>query len=318
MERTWTISYRHKGYTCIKNFLLVNEPNFEGGGWEVWKKGVQNVAQVLVRRKLNVTFVGTDAVFDEGWHHKAVNELASIFGVWDMHRYASQEEVRKGGLEPILRGYWDYVRTNDLNGKNKSCIIGEAGMSDGAQGAGFNPNVETYNYGVFMADFAVQATRAGTAGVSAWMLDDSTQDGFNWGMWKNKAGNFALKPWFTVWSLLSRLIPPNSTIYRVDAPSPNTRILAAQWKPSEPQKRAAPQWTFCLVNRDSAPQTLTLKVPDGSAVRLKRYAYSHEYGSQSDKDGFPLPTEEMTANLKNGVEIICPANSVVFLTSVER
>lgn len=304
---------RQRHYTCIKYFILVNEPNYEGGGWDRWKKGVENVAKVLAARKLPVTLVGTDAAHDEAWHRRGVDQLHNLFGLWEIHRYAPQAEVLKGDLEAYLRNEWAYALTNDLDAHRKPFMVGEAGMRDGMVGSSTNTNIQTYGYGVFMADYAVQAARSGAAAVSAWMLDDASHKGFNWGLWKTKADGMALKPWFTPWSLLTRLVRPGSTIYKVAQPNPRFRILCARMPLREGQ--TAPDWTFVLVNRGDAEVPLTLKVPGVGELTFRHYLYSRA-SAPADKDGFPVPAREAKANLSDGLLVACPADAVLFVTSL--
>ena len=302
-----------KHYTCIKHFILVNEPNYEGGGWERWKKGVENVARVLADRKLPLTLVGTDAAHDDDWHRRGVDQLSNCFGAWDIHRYAPQAEVLGGNLEPFLRKLWHYALANDLEGNQKPCIVGEAGMREGMVGAHANTGIDSFDYGVFMADYAVQAVRAGSAAVSAWMLDDSSHKGFQWGLWKNKAAGFALRPWFYPWSLLVRSVPAGSTIFRAPQPGARLRVLAARLPARDGQ--AAPDWTLVLVNRADAEAKATLRVPGAGTLTFRRYLYSRG-SAPADKDGFPLPVGEARADLGAGIEAACPPDSVLFLTSL--
>ncbi len=304
---------REKHYTCIKHFILVNEPNYEGGGWDRWKKGVENVAKVLADRKLPVTFVGTDAAHDDAWHRKGVDELAKCFGMWEIHRYAPVAEVLKGDLEAYFRKQWDYALTNDLAAHDKPFMVGEAGMRDGMVSSHTNTNIQTFDYAVFMADYAVQAARSGAAAVSAWMLDDSSHKGFNWGMWKTKAEGMALKPWFYTWALLARFVRPGSTIFRVPQPSDRLRILAARLHLREGQ--TPPDWTFVLVNRGRAEASIALKVPGAGQATLRRYLYSRA-SAKADPDGFPLPVGETKANLAAGLPVACPPDAILLLTTL--
>ena len=33
-----------RGYTCIRYFIMVNEPNYEVGDWDRWQSGIENVS----------------------------------------------------------------------------------------------------------------------------------------------------------------------------------------------------------------------------------------------------------------------------------
>ncbi len=301
-----------KGYTCIKYFIMGNEPNW-GRDFDAWAKGVRNLAKVIAEHKLNVTMVGTDTTDDPDWHRKGVDQLADIFGMWDIHRYAPQAQVRWGQLERYFKDEWGYARSKDPGIARKRFIVAEAGMGDGMVGAGACTYIDSFEYGLFMADYAVQATRAGTSAVMAWMIDDSSHEGFSWGLWKNKAGGFALRPWFYTWSLLCRHVPAGSTLMKVDSSSDSLRIMAARTPGNAPEGGG---WTFVLVNRYRHDTDLTLRVSGGEKLGMDRYLYKTN-SMAADADGFPRPLEQVKADLDAGLPVRVPACSVVVLTTVK-
>jgi hypothetical protein len=298
------------GYSCIRHFILVNEPNLEVRDWPRWRKGVENVWAVMQRRGLDkrLTFTGSDESTNENWHDRAVDELQHVLGAYDMHLYAEDVVVRNGNLYPFFRTLWDYARKNDPRAKDKPCIVGEAGMWDGARPPANNDNIDKVWYGVFMADYAAQAANAGSAAVSAWMLDDNSHQDFTWGLWTDKAAGMKLRPWFQVWGLLCRSFPPGSTIYQVPQPSRSLRLLAAHLPGGG--------WCFCIVNRAEEPATLTIRVPAAGTVSLQRYVYA-EGSLAADDDGFPLPLDATVYDLGKGVSITVPPGAVIFLTSLQ-
>jgi hypothetical protein len=306
-----------KGYTCIKFFILVNEPNNEAGGYPKWRRGVRNVAKAFAARKLDktVTIAGSDASqCNRTWHRNSVRDVKDVLGAYDLHLYANDSMVKKGGLESHWRGLWQYARHHDPKAKHKPFIVGEAGMQDGAVHPRGNRNIDSAWYALFMADYAVQALRGGSHAVLAWMLDDNSHRDFFWGAWSNSQKGLKLRPWFYTWSLLSRYLPPGSTVYRPKQPSRSVRILAAR-APRRNGKSGG--WTFCVVNRGHRAATLTLSVPRGGTANLKHYVYTGE-SAKKDKDGFPVPVNTVQANLTKGVPLECPPESVVVLTSVTR
>ena len=302
---------REKEYSCIKYFVLVNEPNNEAkGGWERWKRGVQNVSAELDRRGLgdDVTFLGTDAA--QGpmeWHARGVDELPNLLEGYDFHLYARGEMVRNGELGAYFHRRWDYSRRNDPAGPTKACILGEAGLMNGS--ASHNNDIDTYYYGLAIADYAVQAARAETSAICAWMLDDNSHLGFNWGMWSSSKKGLTLRPWFYTWSLLTRSFPPGSVIYRCQEPSDSVRILAAR-VPGEQEN-----WSFCVVNRGAEPVVAPIDVLGKETVVCDRYVYSHHRRKTNEK-GFPVPVSRRKIDLEGRLEIRCPGEAVVILTSL--
>lgn len=302
-----------KGYTCIKYFFLVNEPNFEVRDWARWKRGLENVSAEFKRRGLNrqVTLVGSDESNDEAWHRNAVDQLQGILGAYDVHPYASADDVRGGRLEAFWRTQWQYALGRDPAAKSKPLVVGEAGIFSPGFSASHNPLHLDDQYGLHMADYAAQAANAGSWAVLAWMLDDSSHQNFTWGMWKNKAGGFALKPWFYPWSLLCRYVPAGATTFRVGA-GPDLRVLAARSGSGETEA-----WTFLLVNRGEGERKVVLRVPDAGPATFRHYLYSRDR-APADGNGFPRPVETSPGDLAQGIEATCPGNSVSLITSVAR
>ena len=304
-----------RGYTCIKYFTLVNEPNYEVKDWDRWKKGIQNVAAELRSKGLDrqVAIMGSDQSNADEWHRNAVDQLQNELGAYVIHSYPGEEIVREGALHDYFKTNWDYALAGDPKAKDKPLIIGEAGFWIEGSGSATNPLHLDPRYGVLMADYAVQAATAGSWAVLAWMLDDNSHLNFTWGMCRSKADGLTTKPWFYAWALLARYYPHGSTIVRAGSASRDVRILAAYVDvPGSPDQR---HWTFCIVNRADTSRTVSLRMSNGSEISLKRYVYS-DTSSRTDQDGFPVALDHMIYNLGVGAEIKCEANSMVLLSSM--
>lgn len=304
-----------RGYTCISFFVLTNEPNGEVGDFARWRRGVEKVAAVLAKGGLDKTiaFMGSDVYDPTTWHPQTVDQLQNVLGAYDIHHYADGSTVRAGGLEKWWQVHWDYVRNHDPAWTNKPLVVGEAGLNDDARHPAGNPHIGEFEYGVFMADYAVQAARAGSAAVLAWMLDDNSHPGFFWGLWDNRKTGLKLRPWFYPWSLLSRYFPTGSVIYGPKQESGDVRILAAHIPAGCGRPDA---WSFCIVNRAKTPCSPMISVPEAPKMVLKRYVYS-ETEATKDTDGFPVPIEAISVDLAAGANIPCPAKSVVILTGLD-
>ena len=162
-----------------------------------------------------------------------------------------------------------------------------------------------------MAQFATQAVTGGAQGVLAWMLDDTSYDGFTCGMWKAKKDGYALRPWFSVWGLLTRSFPAGSIFATVPAPAPGVEVLAARL-PGVPER-----WAFCITNAGTVSVTFRLRVPGAPDAVLDRYVYA-DGPAKSDADGFPLPSDRAKVSPDAGWEVSCPEGGVVFLVPGDR
>ena len=303
-----------KKYTCIKYFILVNEPDLEVKEWHRWKAAIENVAAALRKKGLDqkVTLLGSDKAGGDEWHNNAVDQLQGALGGYDLHRYASEDAVRAGVLYGQFKADWDYALAKDPNAKTKPLIVGEAGFWTAGSDAASNPLHLEHRYGILMSDYAVQAVNAGSWSVVAWMLDDNSHAGFTWGMCKSRKEGSATKPWFYTWSLLCRYFRPGASIVQAQSSSPDVRVLAACENLKAPPEKQA--WSFCIVNRSDAPITIRLSIKDGPRLSLKRYLYSGT-SATTDKDGFPVALDNLGYDLSAGAELACEANGVLVMGS---
>ena len=301
-----------KQYTCIKYFIFVNEPNYEVRDWNRWKTGVQNVAAAFHKKGLEgkITLMGSDHSGADDWHKNAVDQIQNTLGGYDIHRYASENEVRTGALFNYYRENWVYALTRDP--KAKPLVVGEAGFFTPGFSASNNPLHLDFRYGVLMSDYAVQAANAGSWAVLAWMLDDNSHQGFTWGMWKSHNEGLAVKPWFYTWSLLSHCFRPGASIVQAKLTSPDVRVLAAYR--DDKKHLGERSWTFCIVNRADTSRTIRLHMTGSPRLNLNRYVFSNT-SAKTDKDGLPVALENLPCDLGAGIDLSCEANSVLILSS---
>ncbi len=170
-------------------------------------------------------------------------------------------------------------------------------------------------YGVFMAEYAIQSIEVGTWSVLAWMLDDNSHHGFNWGMWTSKADGMKLRPWFYTWSLLTGAFPAGSKFQKVYSPPvyANLRILAAKL----PDATKAPNadnnaWSILIVNNGEKHSRIRVRVPGVTAQQTAVYTYARQ-AARVDADGFPVPVATTTINLDDGFPMSFPPQSVTII-----
>ena len=259
--------------------------------------------------------MGSDNTGAPEWHHQTVDQLHHVMGAYDFHRYASPEEVRQVRLAEFIRTEWAYALNGDPHARTKPLIITEAGIFSPGFSASNNPLHLSYEYGLYMADYAVQAVSAGSWAVLAWMLDDNSHKNFTWGMWHDKPAGFKLKPWFYVWALLSRFVPAGSTVYLSEVPLSDLRLLPAR-TPAESSKETGNNWTFVLVNHGTLERRIVLHVPNGGKLRFTRYLYSRAL-QKTGPDGFPVPVDTIDGDLSAGIEIVCLPEAVTLLTTLK-
>jgi hypothetical protein len=332
-----------KGYTCLKYYNLINEPN---GGWShcadfgKWKIGINILYAEIQKRGLDkqIQITGPDVTWmrDYHWLDRAVLECPKILGAYDVHEYIPYEDLESGYAEKVLWLKRDFINRHDPTGRGKPFFMGEIGMNrrgpvEPQGGEDSHPKVYEPIYGVWMTDWNIQSARAGMQGTIAWMLDDAMhinkdkdtkwpdihQTLFKkWGFWNSLAEEIGhpedakLRPWFYTWSLMSRYFPRGCTIVRTrNAEVKGIRTLAAT--------AAAGAFTFCVVNDSEAAQQAFLRAPAiGRPLDIRRYLYSPD-DRPVDAKGYPVPKETIKqADFTKGVSLALPARSVVLLTTL--
>lgn len=329
-----------RGYTCIRYYNKINEPQ---GGTEIyrtWRAAQASLRAELVRRGLTpqVMLVGPDHSGSHSaldWVRYTLGDAADLMGAYETHWYAaSATEIPSGQVETLMRQARQLVDVQDPHGREKLFYMGEAGTGEWLNGDS-NRYIRDFVYGVFMADYAVQILRAGLAGASAWMLDDSMhqQPGsyprggrpsgnpkvdFNfkiWGFWNNlgtamgKPEDEQLRPWFYTWSLLSQAFPRGARVIKVNDPRlPGVRVTAALVKERD--------LSLAVVNDSTAPRTVTLKLPN--ATGLANFAEYHYFETDRpvDAEGYPVVSQlRRDVDLRAGLTLSLPARGVLLLST---
>jgi hypothetical protein len=273
----------------------------------------------------------TTSASDVTWLEQASIDLAASLAGYVRHAFPpGASDISNDSLEVAVKALVATVSTNDPT--SKPIIQGEMGFGY----AGPGQSVTLYQYGVDMADYAVQLARSGMAALLAYDLDDDMH-GTEWGMWQATAGaavtdvtyimrSFgstitmfgdsttgesigALRPWFFPWSLLSNTLVIGSTLYAPAQPTSNDfRCLAAQ--------SPGGFWTVVLINRRTFAQNVQVIVPFAPVVTttMQVYTYSQATPLLVDGNGFPLPSGSLTVVLQRGFTVSIAANSVLILT----
>jgi len=330
-----------RGYANIRYYHHVNEPNGSWSGikdYDTWVASIRNLKKEFDRRGLSkdVTIVGPDATGSSTWTgafrwlKRMVKDVPEAVGVYDLHWYASDQEVLAGVIERTLTEQLRKVRGADKSSASKPAILGEAGIITGwRKGIDQQTRIRDYDYGLLMADYVAQAASAGW-GAIAWYLDDAMHVANSkhapavpdkdtlkeWGFWNSQGarmGNpddFKPRPWFYTWSLMSRLLPKDCRIVKVDLP-PTPRLRTVAGVRSDKGKQ---NLSVILVNSGDVVRTVKLRAPlIGSRASLTLYQYSKE-DRPTDAEGLAAAKETLSdADLREGLEITLPPHSAIFL-----
>lgn len=322
----YLIRVRH--YTVIRHYIFMNEPN---GQWmwahkkpdfNEWAKGIRNLRRDLNARGLeSVAITGPDNSGDPAWFARSVKQLHREFGAWEMHIYATDQQIFGDKLEKTLRHASQVIDRDDPEGVVKERFIAESGIVTGKiQALDQQPRVRTFGYGVEMADYVAQVARAGWMGADAWDLDDAMHgDGHGklkiWGFWNSSPSSpMTIRPWFYTWALMSRLFPEGAQILDVhsDPTPPRFRVVADRWG-----SVVGLQSTVMLVNDGGLPRTVRLSFSAAAHRSLYIYRY-FRHKQKVNAQGMPLPAATLPASRgKSQLTLKMPSHGVVFVTTAK-
>jgi len=336
-----------KKYTCIKYYNLGNEPNNKDGYVDLWKAGsivnfenwhtsILNLHNELVKRGLkeSIKIVGPDCAWGNDWIKRIIEdkELAAAIDVYEVHNYASDKEIENGFYGKEMAYYREYISFKDPHGKEKQFFMAEAGMVTGKNKTDQQKNIATFQYGVWMTDFAIQSMNAGQAGLTAWDMDDAMHTNGKlgpgteitdyiwkeWGFWdsfgeeKGKPELTNMRPWFYAWSLLSKYVPRGSQILKTS----DTGIAGLRSTASKITANGKTEYTFVIVNESTEKRVLNLFLANVKGIDLNQFNY-FETDMPVDSRGFARAKKVLkSANLHKGITVEMPSKGVVILTSL--
>ncbi len=340
-----------KGYTCIRYYNLVNEPNGDwastNGDWEQWKKGVlmlhDSIRQIGLQEQL--TIAGPDAVvsYDNPqspytglqWVDETIAQLDPVIGAYDVHAYPDGEFVRSGQFGQYYGEISQKVKTT-----GKKLILGELGLKYSGELyhknralAEADPNaseddsnmfVYDFFYGLDVADALIQAMNNGLEGAIAWDLDDAmhTQGDTGektklkrWGMWNSLGTELCNNPDD------ENLRPWFYTWSLLCRFFPSGMNLATPEVPADSPLRVVcgfqdDRVSIALLNNSDQPQEIFL-----NGIGMPKVKNWNEYryfdGERAvDANGFPVPAKT-TAGKLNGKSFDVPARSLLLLTNLD-
>lgn len=324
-----------RGYTVLLYYNFINEPNGswateDGNRFALWRRGMQHVRRMMEERGLTdrIGLIGPDSSNEDDWVDLTVYALGDVVSAYDVHRYVNDRDIVSGNMERMVREKRDFIDRHDLAGAGKPYLMTEAGIVEGKDEAHDQQSrVKTFEYGLLMADFAIQTMRGGQAGVIAWMLDDSMHraPGYpagsgqlkTWGFW-NTVGDEAdraLRPWYDPMALMARYFPRDCRIvYASESGIPGVRAAAALI----PAPDGRGHLSLAAVNHREEEQLIRLVVP-GAAERTALIGFRYlEHERSADEAGFPAPAFLIeNASPAEGIEMRLPARSVLLLTTLE-
>jgi len=336
---------KEKGFDCIKYYNLINEPN---GDWSVtnrsyplWKKAVKQFYDNLKELKINdkINIMGPDIAIwsknESWWVDSCANHLGDIIKLYDIHTYPSKITVNSGEYSRIIQAYINKVP------KDKKIVMGEIGLKfvEKADSLYDKENINRikakkyaslsdsqmfvydYMYGTDMADALFQTLNAGYSGSVVWMLDDAMH--YNeapdklkiWGFWNILGDEFFgseeenVRPWYYAWSLLTKYLPAGSQIYKTEVQGDNGVKSIFSGKDGK--------YLIALVNVSKETKNVKITSTNGDINNCKQFIYSDGTLIKEGDHNLLPNAEHLKLNLKEGVSVTMPPESLIVYTSFD-
>lgn len=340
------------GFDCIKHFVIFNEPDGDwattDGDLDLWISMARLFDAEMASYpglKEKVSLAAPDVVVHwvhprtglaaADWISRTAEEIDDIVGIYDIHAYPGQTEVRDGSYAEKLR------KLRSLVPEGKKMILGEAGFKyenpedslllkenlrradEHPYAGGLDSNMMVYDcfYGLDMSLLAMDVMNSGLSGMAVWMLDDAAhsvgdtgipQNIKVWGFWnilgKEVFGSGTeeeVRPWFHAWTLMCRYFPAGCDILSIEcAPAEELRMCAAV---------KDGRYTFAAVNWSDRERQLEVELP--AEIRQGRSYVYEEDNLAYGPDGLPAIHEDQLEG--NRVSLISPARSLIVLTDME-
>ena len=222
---------RAKGYTCVREWTLTNEPNSawleRGNTFDDFVQLHALVEEEFARRGLAVAILGSDDTNDLAWFTDCVQDeayfaTADFFG---SHRYFPY-------ADRVLAPFFFDDRLGLLAGKapEKPFVVAEFGFQDARSGTLENPLMEEYRYAVWTAAFIIEGLNRGVAGFSIWCLHEVYYPGggfMNYGLWDFKNRGWRVRPAYHAFASFTRLTEAGDKVVRCESTSPR-HVLGAK------------------------------------------------------------------------------------------
>ena len=341
-----------KGYTCIRYYDFVNEPNGDwactDGNFAEWALGVKLLHEEFESRgladRIAVSGPGTvpqmsharyrDKYVGRDWPLYASQVLRKELGSYNTHAYFNHDVIRKGRAAEYVHLTAD-VAIADREGK--PFLLGEVGIkattepeksehlrrmkADGNSSDDSNMFVYDYSYGVEMASAALQSLLAGVDGMAAWDLDNAMHT-------KGDTGDKTQMKRWGFWNILGTELHGNpadenirpwyyawSWLCRF---MPAGTLLLGSDQPGNPgcqllAARTDDDYTFYAVNTSDRDEEFLLK-GDLPRMTLNRLTYNESFAARTPPYEVKAPVR---ADFGKGLRLRVPAKTFLVLTTQE-
>lgn len=328
-----------KGYTCIKYFTMVNEPNGDwstiAGNYALWKSLAIKTYQIMLNKGLiaKVKFMAPDISISSGAYTgsatvtnpfvtNTVKDINNIVGAYDYHLYPGNDQVENDKFLNTMIAY------KKLLPVEKDAMITELGfkylptspkgiLNEQLKNADPYADVSACEmvyesiYGIDMSAAIIQLLKAGYKAALVWRMDDAayisvSSSGMKtnrWGFW-NSLG--AEKFGDADDEKLRPWFFPVSLLSRFFPAGSTILNVTVPIKPGlyAIACRKEDKYTIALVNTNTSVYTFDLTMQGGKLLSdMNQYKYvsleRRNYIGEVDANGFPKSIAKQNLDLSN-------------------
>ena len=277
-----------KGYDCIREVTLFNEPN----SIYVGNKANEEYCNLCIKMhdafqekgiRDDVLFNLSDDARDAVWMAKTLMNLEGIIDVANSHTYSlgdtydpeTQTSLRDMSNQEICYDLPDYNlnewKTWIDEYPDVPHIWGEFGT---VNGSGSHTTMDTYSpeRGLEIARIALNMFNMGSQGMSYWVLFSQYygRNDFNigkimdMGLWGFADEGYACRPMYYSYSMITRFIEESDVIFPLKSSDDN--IVAVAFRQGD-------KWSYCVVNNSDEAKKVSFVNMDNYPGELTRYVY---------------------------------------------
>ena len=289
-----------KGYTCIKDIILMNEPNEsyvtdKGVDFEHYAEFYRNFDACLKKQGIREKFalIGSDDTGHIDWLKKCTDNIDDVLDGYSTHVY--RWNFYDNNLDKIIEKYID----DRSSLTEKPFIVGEFGQETRT-----NYVLEAVEYGLFLAAFAINALKGGACGASYWTLFDVYygQQMMGTGLWAYYDEDWKIRPAAVTWKMLNKYTTPGDKIYSIDGFGADAIMFSSD-----------NGYTIALLNRSEDIVNVTIKnLPEGEISNCLIF------NADVWKKGKKEPEELEFKKEKDEISCIIPPESFVIMATDGR
>jgi len=304
-----------KGYTCVKELTLFNEPDWAFRGNDDNHAGIGYFEEMCravhnrLRRdglRSRIKLILSDDTTTYSWLEGNVRRMSDIADGYNSHCYIFTADTPLASMR-----YWAERNNRLVNKHDPGKPYSHNEFGSPPLDAYHEANPDAYENGLAYAMMASSFLNAGSSGMLKWcFFDQYYYEGaradalMSVGLFKYKDEGWAVRPAYHAWGLIMRHTAIGMDIYGMRSHSPTVSGAAF--------RSASGKWVYLVVNADQK-YAKTVRVDNTGGAVFDRYLYSRDTLPQDDSPIAP----DLTVEAANGrLRAELPAGS--FAVFVER